>query len=92
MRIRPCWKDQLRAESISAEFRADVIAVACKGEAPRRQIAKDFGISEACLYRWLKMAGCEDGADRARSPVGRDESEELTKPASGSSWSNRMPR
>ena len=44
-----------------AEFRADVIAVARKGEAPLRQIAKDFGISEACLHRWLKIADREDG-------------------------------
>ncbi|TSD92967.1 transposase, partial [Skermania sp. ID1734] len=47
-----------------AEFRADVIAVARKGEAPLRQIAKDFGISEACLHRWLKIAERED--DRSR--------------------------
>ena len=25
------------------------------------QIAKDFGISEACLHRWLKLADVEDG-------------------------------
>jgi transposase-like protein len=54
-----------------AEFRADVIAVARKGEAPLRQIAKDFGISEACLHRWLKIADREDGVDRAGSPVGQ---------------------
>lgn len=29
------------------EFRADVIAVARNGEAPLRQISKDYGISEA---------------------------------------------
>jgi transposase-like protein len=29
-----------------AEFRADVIAVVRKGEAPLRQIARDFGISD----------------------------------------------
>lgn len=40
-----------------AEFHADVIAVARKGEAPLRHIAKDFGISQACLHRWLKIAG-----------------------------------
>ncbi len=44
-----------------AEFRADVIAVARKGEAPLRQIAKDFGISESCLHRWLKLADVDDG-------------------------------
>ncbi len=25
------------------------------------QIAKDFGISEACLHRWMKIADVEDG-------------------------------
>ena len=25
------------------------------------QIAKDFGISESCLTRWLKLADIEDG-------------------------------
>ena len=43
------------------EFRRDVVAVARKGEAPLVQIAKDFGVSEACLHRWLKLADVEDG-------------------------------
>lgn len=43
------------------EFRDDVVAVARKGEAPVSQIAKDFGISESCLHRWLQQADVEDG-------------------------------
>jgi transposase len=43
------------------EFRRDVVAVARKGEAPLSQVAKDFGISESCLHRWLKLAGIGDG-------------------------------
>ena len=43
------------------EFRRDVIAVARKGEASIAQIARDFGISESCLARWLKIADREDG-------------------------------
>jgi transposase len=43
------------------EFRRDVVAVARKGEAPLSQIAKDFGISESCLHRWLKLADVDDG-------------------------------
>jgi transposase len=43
------------------EFRRDVIAVARRGEAPVGRIAKDFGISESCLQRWLKIADVEDG-------------------------------
>jgi len=38
------------------EFRRDVIAVARKGETSVRQVAKDFGISETCLARWLRLA------------------------------------
>ena len=56
-----------------AEFRADVIAVARKGEAPLRQIAKDFGISEACLHRWLKIADREDGRSQPTSPTNADD-------------------
>lgn len=43
------------------EFRRDVVAVARRGEAPIARIAKDFGISESCLQRWLKLADVEDG-------------------------------
>ena len=44
------------------EFRDDVVAVARKGQAPLKQIAKDFGISEGCLHGWMKKADVEDGA------------------------------
>ena len=44
-----------------AEFRRDVIALARKGEASIYQVARDFGISESCLQRWLKIADREDG-------------------------------
>jgi transposase len=43
------------------EFREDVVAVARRGEAPIRQIAKDFGISESCLRNWLHAADVEEG-------------------------------
>ena len=56
------------------EFRNDVVAVARKGEAPLTQIAKDFGISEACLHRWLKLADVEDGV---RPGVTKDEAAEI---------------
>ncbi len=43
------------------EFRDDVVAVARQGQAPLKQIAKDFGISEGCLHGWMKRADVEDG-------------------------------
>jgi transposase len=65
-----------------AEFRRDVIAVARKGEASVAQVARDFGISESCLQRWLKIADREDGlappasGDRGGGGA-KDESAEL---------------
>jgi len=63
------------------EFRRDVIAVARKGEASISQVARDFGISESCLQRWLKIADRDDGlaptAAGERSSGQPDESAEL---------------
>ena len=45
------------------EFRDDVVAVA-RGRGPGvtlKQIAVDFGISEATLTNWLKAADVDDG-------------------------------
>ena len=61
------------------EFRDDVVAVARKGEAPMSQIAKDFGISEACLHRWLKLADIEDGVRPASTVAESAELREAKK-------------
>jgi transposase len=44
-----------------AEFRRDVIRVARSSDSSMASIARDFGISESCLARWLKLADREDG-------------------------------
>ncbi|WP_372444633.1 IS3 family transposase [Crossiella equi] len=56
------------------EFRDDVVAVARRGKAPLKHVARDFGISESCLANWLRAADVEDGA---RPGVTRQESAEL---------------
>ena len=61
------------------EFRRDVIAVARKGDAPVAQIARDFGISEACLHRWLKLADIEDGVRAGTTAAENAELRELKK-------------
>lgn len=43
------------------EFRRDVVALARRHEMPMIQIAKDFGISESCLFRWVKRAEVDEG-------------------------------
>lgn len=47
------------------EFRRDVVAVARKGDASLMQIAKDFGISESCLHRWMRLADIDEGVRQA---------------------------
>src|ERR1700736_2547224 len=61
-------------KAFPVEFRRDVVAVARKGEGPLSQIAKDCGISESCLHRWLKIADIDDGV---RPGVTSSESAEL---------------
>ena len=61
------------------EFRRDVVAVARKGEAPIAQVAKDFGVSESCLHRWMKLADIDDGVRPGVSTVESAELRELKK-------------
>lgn len=56
------------------EFRRDVVAVARQRQEPLARIAKDFGISESSLQRWLQRADIEDGV---RPGVTSSESAEL---------------
>ena len=56
------------------EFRRDVVAVARQRQAPLGQIARDFGVSESCVQRWLALADVEDGV---RPGVTAAESAEL---------------
>jgi len=61
------------------EFRRDVVAVARRKQAPISQIARDFGISEACVHRWLKRADIEDGVREGLTLAEEAEIRELKK-------------
>src|SRR6476646_3799760 len=56
------------------EFREDVVRVARSSDASVAQVAKDFGISESCLHRWLATDDVEQGN---RAGVTASESAEL---------------
>ncbi len=56
------------------EFREDVVRVGGTSESSVARVAKDFGISESCLHRWLAMDDVEAGK---RSGVTASESAEL---------------
>jgi transposase len=66
-------------KALPKEFRRDVVAVARKGEAPISQVAKDFGISESCLHRWLQQADIEDGIRPGVTAAESAENRELKK-------------
>ncbi|GAA1380761.1 hypothetical protein GCM10009613_05600 [Pseudonocardia kongjuensis] len=59
------------------EFRRDVIAVARQGNQSLASVARNFGISESCLSRWLKIADREDGlsTDAPETPAKPGESD-----------------
>lgn len=61
------------------EFRRDVVAVALRKQAPLSQVAKDFGISESCLHRWVKRAEIEDGVREGLTRAEEAEIRELKK-------------
>jgi transposase len=61
------------------EFRDDVVAVACKGQAPWKQIVQDFGISEGCLHNGLEKADVADGKRPGTTGVDRAQVRELKK-------------
>jgi len=48
-------------KAFPAEFRDNVVPVARRREQPIRQIAKDFGVSESCLNRWLAIDEIKSG-------------------------------
>ena len=57
------------------EFRDDVVRVARSSDAPIKQIAEDFGISDASLCNWLKQADIDDGK---RDGLTSAEADEMT--------------
>jgi transposase len=66
-------------KAFPAEFRRDVVAVAIRKEAPLSQVAKDFGISESCLHRWVKRAEIEQGVREGLTLAEEAEIRELKK-------------
>ena len=49
------------SKAFPSDFRRDVVAVARQSDASISQVARDFGISESCLARWLKLDDIEEG-------------------------------
>ncbi len=55
-------------QAYQLEFRRDVVAVARRKESSLRHVAKDFGIPEPCLQRWVRRAEIEAGLRHRPQP------------------------
>jgi len=58
------WKDVAVPKPYPREFRDDVVRVARDRDpgVTVEQIAKDFGVHPMTLFKWLRQAGIDDGA------------------------------
>ena len=62
--------------SYPPEFRERAVELARQRDKPVAQIAKDLGISETCLRRWMDRADVDDGV---RPGLSGDERRELAE-------------
>jgi transposase-like protein len=69
------------AKHYPQEFREDVVAVARRREpgVTLKQIAEDFGVSDASLSNWLRQADIEDGKRPGQSTDDAAELRELRR-------------
>lgn len=61
------------------EFRRRAVELARQGEQPVAQIAKDLGISESCLRRWMAIDDVDAGRVEGVSTSERAELAELRR-------------
>ena len=52
------------ASKFPEEFKQDVVDVVRRGDSSIPRVAKDFGISESALRKWVAQADERDGASR----------------------------
>ncbi len=61
------------------EFRRRAVELARLRERPVREIARDLGIAESCLRRWMARADVDDGTRQGLSSDERRELAELRR-------------
>jgi transposase len=72
-------KKSLDRRIYTGEFKAEAVALAEKKEKPASQIAKDLGINDGMLYRWMQQARGAGNGIKAFPGHGRPRDEELAR-------------
>lgn len=57
------------------EFGRRAVALARERSKPIAELAKDLGISESCLRRWVEQADVDDAGDSASALTSREKKE-----------------
>ncbi len=76
----PLWEKETTMATrppYDPEFRHRIIEMVRKGDRSVLSIAKEFGCSDASIYKWLRQADLDGG--RRKDGLTTDEREELTR-------------
>ena len=74
------------------EFRRRAVELARERAKPVAQIAKDLGISESCLRRWMDLADVDEGRKEGVTSAERAELVELRRKLRVSEMENEILR
>ena len=55
-------KKTMERRVYTKEFKAEAVALAEKGEKPISQVARDLGLNENVLYRWMRQKHDAEGS------------------------------
>lgn len=68
----------MQRSEYSEEFRLEAINLARQGDVPVSQVARELGINDSVLYRWIRKAECKSGSAGADG-LSSDERMELSR-------------
>ena len=66
-------------KAMSGEFRRRAVELARQDGVSVGQVARDLGISESCLRRWMRLAEVEEGSREGLTSAERKELVELRR-------------
>ena len=72
-------RSQILPRAMSGEFHRRAVELARQDGVSVGQVARDLGISESCLRRWMRLAEVEEGSREGLTSAERKELVELRR-------------